>query len=373
MANNKAEYQVIVNWDKPSVISIDDFEASINGWVPTAGTTAEQRTDLFAHSGAGAMYLAPTVANQDPQERATKVLTGLVPGTVYVVNAWVRPYNNSYHLILSADNALYETYSQEQQEWNLLETSFEAVATTHTIRLSDLQGPQPNTIFLGVLVDDITRTTAGDDITCKVFGANDISFREGRDQARSLSAIAPAATDFEFINEDRMYSPNNPDSILYNRPGSGAALQIRALFEGRFYTLYNGFVDDFVVNQTLPEFSYIRISSFDQLGRMGAVNISTALYRSIRTGEAINVVLDEIGWPAEKRIIDYGATVIEWWWEEDTPALEAVTQLVFSEGIPAFIFIDELGNFVFRDRHHRYLLDDSVNRTAEFVQCVPEI
>ncbi len=370
MASNTAQYQVIVNWDKPSTVVIDDFEgSSLNGWVATPGGELDFYSYLPQHSGAMAMYLHHTSGGMDPQELCTKVLTGLVPGTVYVVQAWAYPYDNAYHVKFSCDNALYETYTHIRNEWQLLETSFEATSSTHTIRVSDLPGPQPSTIFFGAMLDDISLTTAGDDITELVLGNSDISFTEGRDQARSLSAVGPSDTDFEFKNEDRNYSPANPLSVLYSRPGSGAAMQIRALFEGRFYTLFNGYIDDFVINQELPTESTVQVSAFDQLGRMGSVEISTALYQTIRTNEAIDVVLDEIGWPKEKRILDVGSTVMNWWWEEGTTALEAVTNIVSSEGLPAFIYIDELNNFVFRNRHHRFFWGDSDQVVAYFEEC----
>ncbi len=369
MAANKAQYQVVVNWEKPSTVVIDDFEASLNGWVASPGAAIDWYNTLSPRTSKGNMYMHHQFAFADPMELCTKVLTNLIPGTVYVVNAWAKPLPKAYHVTFSCDNALYETYTTIQDTWQLLETSFEATSTTHTIRVSDRPGRQPSTVTQGTILDDVWLTVAGDDITELVLGDGDISFVEGRDQARSLSAIGPSDTGFVFKNEDRKYSPANPLSILYSRPGSGASMQIRALFEGRFYTLFNGYIDDFVINQELPTESTVEVSAFDQLGRMGSVEISTPLYQTIRTNEAIDIVLDHIGWPEDKRILDVGSTVMNWWWEEQTTALEAVTRLVASEGLPAFIYIDELNNFVFKNRHHRFFWGDSDQVVAYFNEC----
>jgi hypothetical protein len=51
----------------------------------------------------------------------------------------------------------------------------------------------------------------------------------------------------------------------------------------------------------------------DNLADLRGQTISTSVYQSIRTGEAINVILDTWGWPTALRDLDPGATVIPFW------------------------------------------------------------
>jgi hypothetical protein len=44
------------------------------------------------------------------------------------------------------------------------------------------------------------------------------------------------------------------------------------------------------------------------------------MYAGIRTGDAVHRVLDAVGWPADLRDIDPGATVMPWWWLDDVEA-----------------------------------------------------
>lgn len=385
MVQPVAEYQVLVDWKQVPELILDDFEdGTVGSWVPASGTLLEASTNK-SYRGTYSMVFRRNITNTMkfddattpfdtgvfgsdleplPGLLATKTLTGLVTGEVYVVQAWCFVPFSSYPLKLTCDNFIFENQTVLFDNWTFIETSFTAVAATHNIYVYADNGPQ---IALdSVYMDYLTLSVAGDDVTNRTLSIDDITFQEGRDQARSLSAIAPATTEFELLNRDGVYTPNNPASILYSYPASGAGTQIRAKFEGRFYNLFNGFIDTFQLKVDNHTFTSIQLSAFDQLARMGSVNLSTELFNSIYIGEAVSVILDSVGWPAHKREIDYGASVLEWWWVEGATALEAITDLVKAEGIPAFVFVDENGNFVFRGRHHRYVRDNSVRVTAYF-------
>lgn len=386
-----ADYQVIVNWKPPNTEIIGTFETGLDDWVPASGVQIDLSTTKVLEGTYSAEFrnaLTNTLIFDDPDTPfdtgvfgsdvapaegllATRLVTGLTVGENYTVGAWGYVTAGTRHLKLDiSGTAQYTSETNKYDLWTYLECGFTATASTETIELSTLPGTNNvSTLF----VDNITISVAGEDVTCYVLGNNgSIDFKEGRDQARSLSSIAPSETSLELLNTDRRFSPNNPSSVLNGRSPSGVPMQIRAYYEGRYYILYNGFIDSYIINPTLPDFSILELTSFDQLGRMGSQEISTEVYAGKRTGELINQVLNEVEWPEGKRIIDPGATVVQWWWEEGTTALEAVTKLVASEGIPAFVYIDDLGNFVFRDRHHRYLDPDSTEIVAGFTCRDPD-
>jgi hypothetical protein len=93
------------------------------------------------------------------------------------------------------------------------------------------------------------------------------------------------------------------------------------------------------------------------------LNISTPLYQGITTGQAIGYILDACGWSAPLRDLDNGATVIPFWWEDNTDALTALDKVLRSEGPPAMLTVDSTGAIVFKDRHHR--LVDTASLTSQ--------
>lgn len=201
----------------------------------------------------------------------------------------------------------------------------------------------------------------GDDVTSRTLLRDGISVGYGRDSARALSPLASGQGAFTLNNESRDYSPLNSSSPLFANLGPGRPVRIQATHASTTYTLFYGQLDDYTVD---PERGgrVAKISLVDGLARLRDVTISTPVYSGIRTGEAIDVILDEIGWTAG-RDLDSGGTAIRFWWEDGADAWSAIEALVNSEGAPALVSIGADGSFVFRDRHHR--LVRSVSTTSQ--------
>lgn len=382
--NNTATYQILINWDDPNETQISTFETSLDGWVPESGVYLNRRKEQ-SQSGMYSAQLGLAItdnivfdalpgfdtfkfgnkASPAVGKSATKTLTGLTIGVSYTVFGWAYVPNGARHVKLTCSSFELETQTNVNNEWIYLETSFTAAATSKVIEIWTVT--TGGTIVDGPYIDNFGYKVNGEDVTCLVLGdRGSISTFEGRDFARALSAIRTAESGFDMRNTNQQFSPGNPASVLHTRPATNAPLQIRAQFEGRLYILYNGFIDDFILNFEQVDFSTVSISAFDVLGKLSATDVSTGLYQSVRTGQAIGYILDEIGWPAAKRKLDYGATVIDWWWVEETNALDAVKQLLNAEGLPSIAYVDDVGDFVFKDRHHRYLDASSTTVIANF-------
>jgi hypothetical protein len=203
--------------------------------------------------------------------------------------------------------------------------------------------------------DDGDFDDSGEDVTSRTLdGRTPVNVRYGRDQARALSPISAGTANYELNNLSRDYSPENTSSPLDGLVQPGRRTLFQVDYDGTTYTLYRGFLDDFKVKPEIGQRS-VDVTCIDALGRLNGVSVSTSLYTSIRTGDAIGLVLDAVGWPADLRDLDPGATVIPWWWLEDADALDAVLNLVDSEGPTALVTVDGDGRIVFRDRHHRLL------------------
>lgn len=194
--------------------------------------------------------------------------------------------------------------------------------------------------------------TDGDDVTGRTLARTEVSMQYGRDQARESSPMAAGRTSLELDNRSKDYSPDNQDSPLYGQVLPARPLLIQATTQGTTHTLFSGFTDEFTIQPDISNRS-VAITGLDAVAKLQGVKATTQLYSGVRTGTAIGYVLDAIGWPADLRDLDPGATVVRWWWVQDADAFEAISDLVTSEGPPAMLHADEQGRIVFRDRHHR--------------------
>lgn len=193
---------------------------------------------------------------------------------------------------------------------------------------------------------------------------SDISMNHGRDQERQLNPAAVGAAAFDLINVDRTYSPENAAGPLFGELDPARKVRFQVDWAGVTYPLFNGRIDDFDVKADRSDRT-VSFTFLDGLSELQGTNLSTSVYTSQRTGYLIGLILDAVGWTGP-RDLDPGATVVPYWWEEGTDALEAVSKLVRSEGPPAIAYAAPDGTFVFRDRHHRLLRTESTDVQAVF-------
>ncbi len=404
-------YQVLVDWDDDGGLSIGEFEVESNilEWDTTIGSrpvTLEQSQE-FVHSGFHSMKGTFTewnlfqfdvpghgfdqgqfgdegYANIPPPfkfaqagqgfddgrfatnhtetspdlitPKARRAIDNLVIGRTYELHGWFWVPEFGTHIGLSIEGIDPPVYTTEYNKWQELVFTYTATAESHVVVLQpqDANPSTGDTFF----VDEILNMGDYEDITCWVLGADSpLNFREGRDTARSLASISPSEIQFDCVNSvenSHMFSPDNTGSPLYGYLEPGKAVVIRCFYDNQAASIFHGFVDDYTL-QPNPGDKFVEFSCMDALQYLANATISTEMYPSIRTGEAVNVILDTINWPATKRDIDPGATTIRWWHEDDNDGLTAIQNLVASEGLPAISFVDEFGNFIFRDRHHRQL------------------
>lgn len=222
---------------------------------------------------------------------------------------------------------------------------------------------------LSFLIDwdnDGNYTSLGDDVSKRIRSRIDVvSLQYGRDQNTALAPLISGRGGFTLDNRSRDYSPRNTASPLYGKVKPARAVLITREVNGTTYILFRGHTDDNPINPNLDN-KTVQISLVDSLADLRGQNITTSLYSGIRTGEAINRVLDAANWPLAERDIDPGATIIPWWWEDGTDALNAIEKIVQSEGAPALVTVDPDGKILFLDRHHRITHTRSTTSQATF-------
>jgi hypothetical protein len=202
-----------------------------------------------------------------------------------------------------------------------------------------------------------------DDVTDFVRpGHGAVSLEYGRDQSTALAPTVAGRGSMVLDNEDKRFSPRNTSSPIYGNIKPARPVQATRTIDATTYTLFTGHTDDNPINPD-PNSKTVQISLVDALADLRGQLITTELYNAIRTGDAVNYVLDACGWSASLRDIDAGATVIPWWWEDGTDALTALDKILRSEGTPAMLTIGSDGSIVFKDRHHR--LTDTASLTSQ--------
>lgn len=168
------------------------------------------------------------------------------------------------------------------------------------------------------------------------------------------SRMSTSSMDFALRNPSRTYAPDYTSSPIYPNVGPGRRARLQVSSGGTF-TLIDGTLDTYSQASRLGERLFAGTVG-DAWAKIGSQTVSTALQRGIRTGAAIGIVLDEIGWTGA-RDLDPGVSVLPFWWASDVSATEAISQLLDAEGAMARAWVQG-GTFTFRDRHHR------INRTA---------
>lgn len=190
----------------------------------------------------------------------------------------------------------------------------------------------------------------------------------GRERTQDSAETPAGKMTFSLRNDNREFSPENGSSPIAGRVLPGCRARFDKLYNGVLYTLIDGVLDDLDVDPNAPARDFTG-TILDAWGRPDAEKLSTPLYSGIRTGTAIGLILDAIGWTGQ-RDIDPGATVMPWWWEEGGDAATAVSKLVASEGPPAIAYVQG-GTFVFRDRHHRLVRTESTTSNGSFAHTIP--
>lgn len=209
--------------------------------------------------------------------------------------------------------------------------------------------------FADATIDDVTARTLDQ--------RTPIAIRYGRDQARQFSPISPGTMNAEINNQSRDYSPENASSPLAGFVLPGRHVRLQATSGVTTTVLYDGYLDDFDIQPGINDRS-VPISCLDALGRLKGVTITTTLYQGIRTGTAVGLILDAVGWPTAARDLDPGDTIMPYWVLDNADAYQSLLDLVASEGTPSLITVDSQGRIVFRSRTHRLLRPASLTSQA---------
>lgn len=207
---------------------------------------------------------------------------------------------------------------------------------------------------------DGSYSAPGDNVTARIRPVTGAVVAEyGRDQTTALAPTVAGTAGVVLDNRSRDYSPRNTASPLYGKLRPARPVKITRTVGATTYAIFTGHTDDTPINPDIDSRT-VSLSLVDSLADFRGQSIRTGVHSGVRTGEAVNLVLDACGWPVARRDIDAGATYIRHWWEDGTDALTALDKLVRSEGPPAMLTIGPDDTVIFRDRHHRLTRTESL-------------
>jgi hypothetical protein len=193
----------------------------------------------------------------------------------------------------------------------------------------------------------------------------------GRDQDRSYSPPKAPSFDLTLSNHDGRFSPGGPLALFLGRGPAvtldadwgvdvlGDATDVtgddrRALGDGAATVrLFTGTAVD-MPQQISRDQRTVAVTAIGTLQSLVTVKPTTLLYQNIRTDEAITVLLDAAGWPADARALDTGDTTLLWWWlNGQTSAMDALNAILLAEGAGSCAYEDGSGAFHFEGRQFR--------------------
>lgn len=193
-----------------------------------------------------------------------------------------------------------------------------------------------------------TYSTGVDQITTDVRVEEGVYIKRGRDAARVLSPTVAGKATFSLNSLDTgiHYWADNASTGRTIVPGRSARIRWGST------SIFTGNVDAYEFKPNLTE-QHVKITALDGMEKLAQHRLSTPISSGIQTSDAINTILDSVGWSTSLRSIDGGQTFIPYWWAENIDALSAVEDLIAAEGPGAVAYVAGDGTFHFESRHYR--------------------
>jgi hypothetical protein len=237
-------------------------------------------------------------------------------------------------------------------------------------------------VLVDWLGDGLYASTVSD-VTRDVPGDPGLVIDAGRDGARALSPPKVPSASFELRNDHGRYSNENGASPVYQRvrPGtpvvmsatygtprryrSAVAYRADAPYRGAaLWSLATARIDAAEQDAALGQ-QRLRVSALGMSSTLVGTSVTVALQASIRTDQAVSLVLDAAGWPAAKRAISVGDTTLLYWWADGRSAWDALVEITASEG-PAALWEDADGVLHWENRNYRTVTPRSTTPQAGF-------
>lgn len=216
----------------------------------------------------------------------------------------------------------------------------------------------------------------GEEVTSSLLP--DVICERGRDQIRIFAPPMAGRLDAALNNASMLFSPSGDIRIAEDgstritedgniritsdssiEPGKPVKLTVDAK------TVWTGQLDDIEQDPQIGSKRAV-LHALGIISRFSYRSVSTALYSNIRTDQALGYLLDALNWPTVNRVLSTGDTTLEDWWLDDADPVEAMIQILNTEGAGAALYEDQDGKLVFENRNYRALTSRSFASQGSF-------
>jgi len=175
----------------------------------------------------------------------------------------------------------------------------------------------------------------------------------GRDYASQLTGNSTAGTCRILLkNNTGKYNSFNTASSLYGSLLPGRRVQILMETDGGESVMWQGFLETIQPQPTIHRVHRAELRATGPFGLISQRKVNVPMQTSVTTGNAVGVLLNEIGWPGVDRDIDTGVvTMTRWWTGGEITTVTALRSIEDTEG--GFIRENKLGQIAFENRSHR--------------------
>ncbi len=261
----------------------------------------------------------------------------------------------SQEYLTDSDSGTFDDSDTTHTVDDLVDTgTFTETSATLTISGSGPALPPKDTTRLVIDWDGDGWEDRIDDMTDYVRGA--VTATYGRSEPSAMSPVTAGSASFSAANQPHptkgaRFSPRNTLSPLYGKIRPARPFLWQRQITGLLRTIFRGQTDSSPINPDVDS-RQVTFRCIDVLATFRGKLVTTPVYQGIWPGDAIGYVLDALGWDGP-RDIDKGATIFPFWWCDGKDALDALQEIVASEGCPSLLTVDGNGAVSFRGRHHR--------------------
>lgn len=201
-----------------------------------------------------------------------------------------------------------------------------------------------------LLVDwdnDGTFTGNGEDVTPNLISGNS---QIGRDFPSQLTGNAVVGKLHAILHDpEGTYVFGNPSSTLSGSLLPGRKVQLKVTSPGT-YTVWAGRLDTVKPRKSTGGRQEAVLTALGPLQQLAGQKVSIAIQSDIRTDEAVDTLLDAIGFGTD-RALSTGQTTMTRWFADGINGLTALREVEATEA--GFLHETRDGSIAFRDRHFR--------------------
>ena len=230
--------------------------------------------------------------------------------------------------------------------------------------------PTGTTITYDIRVDwnnDGDFIDANEDISADVKG---FSWERGKDEKLPFDLVKAntGMCNLTVFNDNKKYTPSYSGGVLYGNLLPRRAVRVQITMGGLTYNSFYGYIEKIIPYPRAAE-RYATIFCVDGMDYLNLQAALCGLQENQYTGVLIGSLLDAAAWPAAKRTIDTGISLITLWFSEGT-AIGEIRKLEDTE--LGFFYVDGSGNAIWEDRHHRLKTDHLISQ-ATFANVMADV